>query len=149
MSHTIIYPKVTLVGAGPGDPELITIKAVNALGEADVVLYDALVNTEILKYVPIESKKVYVGKREGQHAFSQEQINTLLVDYAFTHGRVVHLKSGDPSAPGRGIEELQYVERFNIETDIVPGIPGSVGVPALQRIAVPHLLPERENHLLN
>lgn len=133
-----IYPKVTLVGAGPGDPELITVKGINALSEADVVLYDALVNTEILKYAPIEGKKIYVGKREGQHAYPQEQINTLLVDYAFTHGHVVRLKGGDPFVFGRGSEELEYVESFNIETAVVPGISSSIGVPALQRIPVTH-----------
>lgn len=133
-----IFPKVTLVGAGPGDPDLITVKGINALGEADVVLYDALVNAEILKYAPIESKKVYVGKREGYHSFSQEQINNLLVDYAFTHGHVVRLKGGDPFVFGRGSEELEFVESFNIETDIVPGISSSIGVPALQRIPVTH-----------
>lgn len=133
-----ISPKVTLVGAGPGDPDLITVKGINALGEADVVLYDALVNTEILKYAPIESKKIYVGKREGQHAYPQEQINTLLVDYAFTHGHVVRLKGGDPFVFGRGTEELEYIESFNIETAVVPGISSSIGVPALQRIPVTH-----------
>ena len=133
-----IYPKVTLVGAGPGDPDLITVKGINALGEADVVLYDALVNTEILKYAPITSKKVYVGKREGHHSFSQEQINNLLVDYAFTHGHVVRLKGGDPFVFGRGSEELEFVERFNIETEVVPGISSAIGVPALQRIPVTH-----------
>lgn len=133
-----IYPKVTLVGAGPGDPELITVKGINALSEADVVLYDALVNTETLKYAPIESKKVYVGKREGQHAYPQEQINTLLVDYALTHGHVVRLKGGDPFVFGRGSEELEYVESFNIETAVVPGISSAIGVPALQRIPVTH-----------
>lgn len=133
-----IYPKVTLVGAGPGDPDLISIKGVNALGEADVVLYDALVNTELLKYAPIDSKKIYVGKREGQHAFTQEQINTLLIDYAYTHGHVVRLKGGDPFVFGRGSEELEHVENFNIETAVVPGISSAIGVPALQRIPVTH-----------
>ncbi|HET6991494.1 MAG TPA: SAM-dependent methyltransferase, partial [Bacteroidia bacterium] len=84
MSHTTIHPKITLVGAGPGDPDLITVKGINALSEADVVLYDALVNPELFKYVPLKAKKVYVGKRDGHHTYSQEQINTLLVDYAFT-----------------------------------------------------------------
>src|SRR5687768_14453119 len=107
-----IYPKVTLVGAGPGDPDLITVKGINALSEADVVLYDALVNTEILKFAPVESKKVYVGKREGHHSYSQKEINTLLVDYAFTHGHVVRLKGGDPFVFGRGSEELEYIETF-------------------------------------
>jgi uroporphyrin-III C-methyltransferase len=138
MSTQTIYPKITLVGAGPGDPELITIKGINALSEADVVLYDALVNPELLKYVPLKSKKIYVGKREGQHSFTQEQINTLLVDYAFTHGHVVRLKGGDPFVFGRGAEELDYAETFNIETELVPGISSSIGVPALQRIPVTH-----------
>lgn len=133
-----IYPKVTLVGAGPGDPDLITVKGINAISDADVILYDALVNPEILKYAPITSKKVYVGKREGHHSFSQEQINNLLVDYAFTHGHVVRLKGGDPFVFGRGSEELEYVESFNIETHLVPGISSSIAVPALQRIPVTH-----------
>src|ERR1044071_8825297 len=77
MSTPTIYPKITLVGAGPGDADLITIKGINALSEADVVLYDALVNPELLKYVPLNAKKIYVGKREGHHTFSQEQINKI------------------------------------------------------------------------
>jgi uroporphyrin-III C-methyltransferase len=133
-----IFPKVTLVGAGPGDVDLITVKGINALSEADVILYDALVNPEIFKYAPIDVKKIYVGKREGQHAFPQEQINTLLVDYAFTHGHVVRLKGGDSFVFGRGSEELEYVELFNIPTEVVPGISSSLGVPALQRIPVTH-----------
>ena len=138
MSNKTIQPKITLVGAGPGDPDLITIKGINALGEADVVLYDALVNPELLKYVPLKAKKVYVGKRNGQHTFSQDEINKLLVDYAFSHGHVVRLKGGDPFVFGRGSEELDYADTFNIETDLVPGISSSIGVPALQRIPVTH-----------
>lgn len=138
MSKEIIEPKITLVGAGPGDPDLITIKGINAISEADVILYDALVNPELLKYAPIRSKKIYVGKREGQHTFTQQQINTLLVDYAITHGHVVRLKGGDPFVFGRGSEELEYAELFNIETAIVPGISSSIGVPGLQRIPVTH-----------
>ncbi len=138
MSNKNIYPKITLVGAGPGDPDLITVKGINALGEADVILYDALVNPEILKYAPIKAKKIYVGKREGQHSFTQDQINTLIVDYAFTHGHVVRLKGGDPFVFGRGSEELEFAESFNIETDLVPGISSSIGVAALNRIPVTH-----------
>ena len=133
-----IFPKVTLVGAGPGDPDLITVKGINALSEADVVLYDALVNTELLKYAPIDAKRIYVGKREGEHTFTQQQINTLLVDYAFTHGHVVRLKGGDPFVFGRGSEELEYVGTFNIDTAVVPGLSSSISVPALQRIPVTH-----------
>ena len=79
MSNETIEPKITLVGAGPGDPDLITVKGINALSEADVVLYDALVNPELLKYVPLKAIKVYVGKRNGKHTFSQDEINKLLV----------------------------------------------------------------------
>jgi len=133
-----IYPKLTVVGAGPGDPELLTLKAVNALSEADVVLYDALVNKEILKHVPINALKVYVGKRKNRHTYTQEQINDLIVQYAFTHGRVVRLKGGDPFVFGRGNEEIQHAEAFNIETAFVPGISSSLGVPGLSGIPVTH-----------
>src|SRR5688572_24738410 len=103
-----IQPKLTLVGAGPGDPDLITIKGINALSSADAVLYDALVNTELLKFVPISVPKIYVGKRNHKHTYTQDQINALIVDLAFTHGNVVRLKGGDPFVFGRGFEELSY-----------------------------------------
>ncbi|MCA6435024.1 MAG: uroporphyrinogen-III C-methyltransferase [Bacteroidetes bacterium] len=133
-----IYPKLTVVGAGPGDPELITVKAINALSEADVILYDALVNKELLKYAPIDALKIYVGKRKNKHEYTQEQINNLIVDLAFTHGRVVRLKGGDPFVFGRGSEEIQFADAFNIETAIVPGISSSIGVPGASGIPVTH-----------
>jgi uroporphyrin-III C-methyltransferase len=129
-------PKLTIIGAGPGDPELITIKAINALGEADVILYDALVNSELLKYAPYQAIKIFVGKRKGAHHLTQDQINSLIVDYAFSHGHVVRLKGGDPFVFGRGAEELEFADRFNIETAVVPGISSSIGVPALHGIPV-------------
>jgi uroporphyrin-III C-methyltransferase len=132
------YPKLTVVGAGPGDADLITVKAINALGEADVILYDALVNTELLKYAPVDALKIYVGKRNKHHTYTQEQINTLIVDLAFTHGHVVRLKGGDPFVFGRGLEEVKYAELFNIETSVVPGISSSIGVPASVGIPVTH-----------
>ena len=131
-----IYPKLTLVGAGPGDVDLITIKGVEALGSADIVLYDALVNTELLKYAPIDAFKIYVGKRNKKHTYTQEQINELIVDSAFTHGHVVRLKGGDSFVFGRGQEEIAYAELFNIETEVIPGISSSIAVPALQGIPV-------------
>lgn len=131
-----IYPKLTLVGAGPGDVDLITIKGVEALGSADIVLYDALVNTELLKYAPIDALKIYVGKRNKKHTYTQEQINELIVDSAFTHGHVVRLKGGDSFVFGRGQEEIAYAELFNIETEVIPGISSSIAVPALQGIPV-------------
>lgn len=137
MSQTI-NPKLTLVGAGPGDIELITVKGLNALKTADVVLYDALVNKEILKFAPANSLKIYVGKRNHQHAYTQEQINSLIIDLAFTHGHVVRLKGGDSFVFGRGQEEIDYAYAFNIETQVVPGISSSIGVPALSGIPVTH-----------
>ena len=130
-------PKVTLVGAGPGDLELITVKGLNAIKKADVILYDALVNEELLDYAPI-AKKVFVGKRKGFKAYSQQEINLLLVKYAFSHKNVVRLKGGDSFVFGRGYEELEYIESFGIETSVIPGISSSIAVPALAGIPVTH-----------
>ena len=135
---TTIYPKLTVVGAGPGDPELLTIKAINAISDADVILYDALVNKEVLKFAPRAALKINVGKRKNNHTYTQDQINSLIVDLAFTHGHVVRLKGGDPFVFGRGKEELLHAEAFNIETDVVPGISSSIGVPGYSGIPVTH-----------
>jgi uroporphyrin-III C-methyltransferase len=107
MSNTI-KPKVTLVGAGPGDPDLLTLKGVKALAEANVVLYDALANEEIMFHAPQDAIKIFVGKRIGAHAYSQDQINQLIVDNALTYGHVVRLKGGDPFIFGRGSEEIAW-----------------------------------------
>ena len=129
--------KVTLVGAGPGDIELITLKGLKAIQQADVILYDALVNEELLDEAP-NAIKIFVGKRKGFKAYSQEEINRLIVDNAFLHGHVVRLKGGDSFVFGRGSEEIQYIEAFGIETTIVPGISSSISVPALAGIPVTH-----------
>lgn len=129
--------KVTLVGAGPGDIELITLKGLKAIQQADVILYDALVNEELLDEAP-NAIKIFVGKRKGFKAYSQEEINRLIVDNAFLHGHVVRLKGGDSFVFGRGSEEIQYVEAFGIETTVVPGISSSISVPALAGIPVTH-----------
>lgn len=121
--------KLTIVGAGPGDAELITLKAIKALENADVVLYDALVNEELLQYAT-KAEIVFVGKRLGCHAYTQDQINELIVSMANRYGHVVRLKGGDPFIFGRGSEEIEYVERFGIATEIVPGISSALGVPA-------------------
>jgi uroporphyrin-III C-methyltransferase len=131
-----IKPKVTLVGAGPGDPELLTLKGVKALAEANVVLYDALANDEILSYAPHDSIKLFVGKRKGNHRYTQDQINQLIVDNALTYGNVVRLKGGDPFVFGRGSEEIEFAESFGIETVIIPGISSVVAVPATQGISI-------------
>jgi len=122
-------PKLTIVGAGPGDAELITLKAIKALESADVVLYDALVNEELLQYA-VKAEIVFVGKRLGCHAYTQDQINELIVSMANRYGHVVRLKGGDPFIFGRGSEEIEYVEKLGLETAIVPGISSALGVPA-------------------
>lgn len=128
-------PKLTLVGAGPGDPDLITLKGIKALREADVVLYDALINTELLEHSPFAVKK-YVGKRKGDHSFTQEKINEMIVEYAYNYGHVVRLKGGDPFIFGRGSEELEYAATFGIPGEVVPGISSSSAVPAAMGISL-------------
>ena len=127
--------KVTLVGAGPGDPDLITIKGVKALQKANVILYDALINRELLDYAST-AKKIFVGKRKGMHSFSQDEINELIVKSAFEYGNVVRLKGGDPFIFGRGTEEIEFIESFGIETEVVSGISSSMAVPASQGISL-------------
>jgi len=131
-------PRITLVGAGPGDADLITIKGIKALKTADVVLYDALVNEEILEFAPEDAVKVYVGKRSGDHSFSQDTINKLMIDYALNYGHVVRLKGGDPFVFGRGYEELDHAASFSIPATVIPGISSSTAVPGLQQIPVTH-----------
>lgn len=129
-----ITPKLTVVGAGPGDPDLITLKAIKAIKDADVILYDALVNADLLAYASPIAELVFVGKRRGCYAYQQEQINDLIVARAKSHGHVVRLKGGDPFIFGRGAEEIDHVRQFGIETYMVPGISSSLAVPAYQGI---------------
>lgn len=131
-----VNPKVTLVGAGPGDPELITLKAVFALNKADVVLYDALIDPVLLKYAPETALKIFVGKRVGKHSQPQEDTNQLCVSLAKKHGHVVRLKGGDPFVFGRGAEEIEYIEAFGIPTELIPGITSAIAVPASAGIPV-------------
>lgn len=136
--ETRIYPKLTIVGAGPGDVDLITLKGIKALAEADVVLYDALINPELLKYAPFDALKIHVGKRSNKHTFTQEQINSKIIECAYKYGHVVRLKGGDPFVFGRGLEEVKYASLFDIETAVVPGISSSIAVPGLSGIPVTH-----------
>lgn len=131
-------PRITLVGAGPGDPELITMRGANALKSADVVLYDALVDEGILDYANPDAIKVYVGKRSGEHSFAQDAINKLMVDYAINYGHVVRLKGGDPFVFGRGYEELDFAAGYSIPVTVIPGLSSSISVPGLQQIPVTH-----------
>lgn len=126
--------KLTVVGAGPGDVELITLKAIKALKEADVVLYDALINKELLEYTKPNAELIFVGKRKGCYSYQQEQINELIVARAFSHGHVVRLKGGDPFIFGRGAEEMEYAAKHGVDVAMVPGISSSFAVPANQNI---------------
>jgi uroporphyrin-III C-methyltransferase len=128
-------PQLTIVGAGPGDVELITLKAIKALGTADVVLYDALVAPELLSYAP-RAEHIFVGKRKGCYAYQQVQINELIVGLAFQKGHVVRLKGGDPFVFGRGAEEMEYAREHGLEVKMVPGISSCLSVPASQNIPV-------------
>lgn len=127
--------RLTVVGAGPGDVELITLKAIKALQSADVVLYDALVNEELLSYAP-HAEHVFVGKRKGCYAYQQNQINELIVSRAKPNLHVVRLKGGDPFVFGRGAEEMEYAASFGLEVAMVPGISSSLSVPSYQNIPV-------------
>jgi uroporphyrin-III C-methyltransferase len=129
-------PRITLVGAGPGDPDLITVKGLTAIQNADVVLYDALVDKQILKNIPSRALKIFVGKRANKHRYSQEEINLMLVQFAYSHGHVVRLKGGDPFVFGRGHEEMSYAQAFGIETEVVPGISSCIALPELQGVPV-------------
>ena len=127
-------PRLTVVGAGPGDIDLITLKAVKVLKTADVVLYDALVNEELLDFINPDAELIFVGKRRGCYRYQQEQINELIVARANSHGHVVRLKGGDSFIFGRGAEEMEYAASFGLETAVVPGISSSLAVPAYQNI---------------
>ncbi|PLK43794.1 uroporphyrinogen-III C-methyltransferase [Emticicia sp. TH156] len=115
-------PKLTVVGAGMGDPELITLKAINALRQADVVLYDALIDEELLEYCHPECERIYVGKRGFEKSVSQDSINFMIAEKAFEKGHVVRLKGGDPFIFGRGNEEIAYAKERGIETAYIPGV---------------------------
>ncbi|MHB1922314.1 MAG: uroporphyrinogen-III C-methyltransferase [Chitinophagaceae bacterium] len=127
-------PRLTLVGAGPGAVELITLKGIKALLTANVVLYDALANEELLAYAPADSLKIFVGKRKGFKVYSQEEINEMIVHYALHFGHVVRLKGGDPFVFGRGFEEMDFAEKNGVPATVVPGISSSIAVPEMQGI---------------
>ena len=127
--------KLTVVGAGPGDAELITLKGIKALQSSDLVLYDALAAVELLEYAS-QAEQIFVGKRKGCYTYQQEQINELIVQRAKQGRHVVRLKGGDPFVFGRGAEEMEYAASQGIEVAMVPGISSSISVPAMQQIPV-------------
>lgn len=129
---------VSLVGAGPGDPELLTLKGLRRLRTADVVVYDALVSLELLRECRAEAELIYAGKRAGQHYRSQDEINALLIDKARAGLHVVRLKGGDPFVFGRGGEEASALAAASIAWEVVPGVSSAIGVPAYAGIPVTH-----------
>lgn len=128
--------KVYIVGAGPGDPELLTLKALRLIKSADVILYDRLINQEILLFAKPDCELVYVGKEDGKHTIEQEKINELLLKYAHTREVVVRLKGGDPFIFGRGGEEALFLAEHGIEFEVVPGVSSFYSVPAYAGIPI-------------
>ncbi|WLR43587.1 uroporphyrinogen-III C-methyltransferase [Bacillus carboniphilus] len=129
---------VYLVGAGPGDPELLTLKAVKCIQSADVILYDRLVNQEILSYAKKEAESIYCGKQPNNHSMKQEEIHQLLIQFAKEGKKVTRLKGGDPFVFGRGAEEAEQLAQAGIDFEIVPGITSGLAAPLYAGIPVTH-----------
>jgi len=129
---------VYLTGAGPGDIELLTLKAHRVIGQADVIIYDRLANPEMLEMTKDGCEFVYVGKEDGRHTLPQDEINEVIYQNALKHNVVVRLKGGDPFVFGRGGEEGAYLHERNIDFEIIPGITSAVSVPAYAGIPVTH-----------
>ena len=130
--------KVYLTGAGPGDIDLLTIKALKVIQKADVIIYDKLANPKILKEAQDGCKFIYVGKENKHHIMPQDEINTIIYENSLNHKCVVRLKGGDPFVFGRGSEEALYLEQRDVKFEIIPGITSAVSVPAYAGIPVTH-----------
>jgi len=130
--------KVYLTGAGPGDIELLTLKALRVIQEADVIIYDRLANPDILEKAKSGCEFVYVGKEDGRHILPQDEINEVIFENALKYETVVRLKGGDPFVFGRGGEEAMYLEERSISYEVIPGISSVIAVPAYAGIPVTH-----------
>jgi uroporphyrin-III C-methyltransferase len=129
---------VSIVGAGPGDPGLITVRGLRALRNADVVVYDRLIARELLDEAPCSAERIYAGKAPGRHVMSQATINSLLVDRARRGGHVVRLKGGDPFLFGRGGEEVEALVAAGVRYEVIPGVTSALAVPAAAGIPLTH-----------
>ena len=140
--------KVTLVGAGPGDAGLITVKGLEKLRNCDAIIYDRLASEELLQEVRMDCELIYVGKKPGEHSMTQEAINQMLVTYGKKYDEVVRLKGGDSFVFGRGGEEIQALKAAGIAYEVIPGITSAIAVPELAGIPVTHRGVARSFHVI-